>query len=137
MTREQVRKAIITSVLGYAIIIIVIFAISNSIKFITGYYPSLTYFTLSLLTLRLIEFNSVFLIAPILTAISVMIILLRISIDMRIASALGLSSYYIIVTLFFATIDAGDISYEAVSLWIFLTFSIGLLSAIVTGRFDK
>jgi len=75
MTREQVRTAIITSVLGYTIVIIVIFAISISIKLITGYYLSLTYFALSLLTLKLIEFNSVFLIAPLLTAISVMIIL--------------------------------------------------------------
>lgn len=137
MTREQVIKAIITSVLGYAIIIIVIFTISVGVKLITGYYPSLTYFTSSLLTFRLIEFNSAFLIAPLLTAIPVMIILLRISINTQMVSGLGLSSYYILVALIFAAVGAGDISYEVVGLWVFLTFSIGLLSAIVTDRFEK
>jgi hypothetical protein len=137
MIRDPVRKVILTSAFGYVIIIIVVFAISIGFKLITGYYPSLTYFTFSLLTLRLIEFNSAFLIAPLLAAISVMIILLRISINMRMASGLGLSSYYVLVALIFAAIGAGDISYEAVGLWILLTFFIGLLSAIVIERFEK
>lgn len=137
MTRDPVRKAILTSAFGYAIIIIVVFAISIGVKLITSYYPSLTYFALSLLTFRLIEFNSAFLIAPLLASISAMIILLRISINMRIASGLGLSSYYVLVALIFAAIGAGDISYEAVGLWILLTSFIGLLSAIVIERFEK
>lgn len=133
---ERMVKAVLTSALGYVFVVVSAFAISATIGVITGYHPSLHFFTLTLITFRLIEISQAFLIVPLLIAMFATIFLSCIRMDTRIAGGFGLASYYILVGLIFAIIG-GDFPYELLILWIALVFLLGFLSAIATDTFER
>ena len=128
---QRIVKALLTSSLGYVFVVVSAFTISAAIRVMTGYYPSLHFFTLELITFKLIEINQAFLIVPLLTAMFTTIVLSCILIDTRIAGGLGLASYYIVVGIFFTIIGAGDLPYDALIIWVAWTFLLGFLSAMV------
>jgi hypothetical protein len=136
MTRRLV-KAVLTSSLGYALVVVSAFAISATIKVVTGYSPSLQFFTLTLMTFRLIEVAEAFLIVPLFIAIFATILLSRIPIDTRIAGGIGLASYYILVGIIFAAIGGRDLPYEIVIIWVALVFLLGFLSATAIDTFER
>lgn len=133
---ERMVKAVLTSTLGYVFVVVSAFAISATIGVITGYHPSLRFFTLTLITFGLIEISQAFLIVPLLIAMFATIFLSCIPMDTRTAGGLGLASYYILVGLIFAIIG-GDFPYELLILWVALVFLFGFLSAIATDTFGK
>lgn len=134
---KRIVKAVLASALGYVSVVLSAFAISATIGVVTGYYPSLTFFTLALITFRLIEINQVFLIVPPLIAMLATVILSCIPIDTRIAGGLGLASYYVLVGLIIAAVGGGDFSYEILILWAALVFLLGCLSATVMDACEK
>jgi len=136
MTGEIV-KAVLASALGYVFVVMSAFAISATIGVVTGYYPSLQFFTLALITFRMIEINQVFLIVPPLVAMFVTALLYRMSMDRRIAGGLGLASYYILVGVIFATIGGGDLPYEILIIWVALVFLFGFLSTAAIDTFGR
>ena len=136
MTGEIV-KAVLASALGYVFVVISAFAISATIGVVTGYYPSLQFFTLALITFRMIEINQVFLIVPPLIAMFVTALLYRMPMDRRIAGGLGLASYYILVGVIFATIGGGDLPYEILIIWVALVFLFGFLSTAAIDTFGR
>ena len=133
---ERMVKAVLTSALGYVLVVVSAFAISVAIGVMTGYSPSLRFFTLTLTTFRLIEISQAFLIVPLIIAMSATMLLSCVPMDTRIAGGLGLASYYILVGLIFAVIG-GDFPYELLILWIALVFLFGFLSAIATDTFGR
>ncbi len=137
MTRNWVRRVVLTSILGYALLVLFVLITWMAIRLMTGYYPSLNFFVLSPLTFRLFELNQVFVIVPLLATIFVMISLLRTSISMRIASGLALTSYYFFAALVFAVFGSGEFPYEILVLWLPLTFFIGFLSAVVVDQLER
>ena len=124
----RIVKAVLASALGYVFIVVSAFAISATMGVLTGYYPSLHFFTLALITFRLIEIAQFFLIVPPLIAIFVTILLSCLPLDTRIAGGLGLASYYVLVWLIFATRGGGEFPYEILIIWIALVFLFGFLS---------
>ena len=132
----RMMKAVLASALGYALVVVSAFVISATIRAMTGYYPSLHFFTLTLITFRLSEINQAFLIVPPLIAMFATTLLSRIPIDTRIAGGLGLASYYIFVGLIFAIIG-GDFPYELLILWFALVFLFGFLSATAIDTFGR
>ena len=133
----RTMKAVLASALGYALVVVSAFVISATIEIMTGYYPSLHFFTLALITFRLIEIAQAFLIVPPLIAMFATILLSRIPIDTRIAGGLGLASYYILVGLIFAAIGGGDFPYEIMIIWVALVFFFGFLSATAIDIFER
>ncbi len=136
MTGEIV-KAVLASALGYAFVVMSAFAISATIGVVTGYYPSLQFFTLALITFRMIEINQTFLIVPPLVAMFVTALLYRMPMDRRIAGGLGLASYYILVGVIFATTGGGDLPYEILIIWVALVFLFGFLSTAAIDTFGR
>ena len=136
MTGEIV-KAVLASALGYVFVVMSAFAISATIGVVTGYYPSLQFFTLALITFRMIEINQVFLIVPPLVVMFVTALLYRMPMDRRIAGGLGLASYYILVGVIFATIGGGDLPYEILIIWVALVFLFGFLSTAAIDTFGR
>ena len=124
----RIVKAVLVGALGYVFVVISAFAISATIGVMTGYYPSLQFFTLALITFRMIEINQIFLIVPPLIAMFVTILLSCVPMDGRIAGGFGLASYYILVGLIFTATGGGDFPYELLIIWIALVFLFGVLS---------
>jgi len=133
----RIMKAVLASALGYVLVVVSAFAISATIGVVTGYYPSLQFFTLALITFRMIEINQVFLIVPPLVAMFVTALLYRMPMDRRIAGGLGLASYYILVGVIFATIGGGDLPYEILIIWVALVFLFGFLSTAAIDTFGR
>jgi hypothetical protein len=133
----RIVKAALASGLGYVFVVVSAFMISASIEIMTGYCPSLHFFTLTLITFRLIEINQAFLIVPPLIAMFAIILLSCMPMDTRIAGGLGLVSYYILVGLIFAAIGGGDFPYEIVIIWVALVFFFGFLSATAIDTFER
>jgi hypothetical protein len=133
----RIVKAVLASALGYVFVVVSAFAISATIGVVTGYYPSLQFFTLALITFRMIEINQVFLIVPPLVVMFVTALLYRMPMDRRIAGGLGLASYYILVGVIFATIGGGDLPYEILIIWVALVFLFGFLSTAAIDTFGR
>jgi hypothetical protein len=133
----RIVKAVLASALGYALVVVSAFVISATIRAMTGYYPSLHFFTLTLITFRLSEINQAFLIVPPLIAMFAAILLSRILMDTRIAGGLSLASYYILVALILAAIGGGDFPYEITIIWVALVFLFGFLSATAIDTFER
>jgi hypothetical protein len=133
----RTAKAVFASALGYSFVVVSAFGISASIGVMTSYYPSLYFFTLTLITFKLIEISQVFLIVPPLLATLVTILLSCIPMDARIGGGFGLASYYILVGLIFAVIGGGDFPYEVMTIWVALVFLFGFLSTTVIDRFGR
>ncbi len=113
----------IASVISFSIIV----------KLITGYYPSFTFFILTIITFRLIEIHQVFLIAPLLIAILVMMALSKIFKQTKIVAGLSMTSYYFLVTLIFLIIG-GDFPFELLLLWFPWIFFLGFVSPIIVEK---
>jgi hypothetical protein len=133
----RIAEAVLASSLGYVFVVVSAFVISATIEVVTGYYPSLQFFTLALITFRLIEIAQAFLIVPLLIAMFATILLSRIPMDTRIAGGFGLASYYILVGLIFAAMGGGDFPYEIMIIWVALVFLLGFLSAIAIDTFGR
>ena len=133
----EIVKAVLASALGYVFVVMSAFAISATIGVVTGYYPSLQFFTLALITFRMIEINQFFLIVPPLIAMFVTTLLSRIPMERKIAGGLGLASYYILVGVIFAAIGGGDVSYEILIIWVALVFLFGFLSTAAIDTFGR
>lgn len=122
------------SLLGYFVLVASAFLASAAIGLITGYYPSFTFFTLGLITFRLVELHYSFLLAPPLIATVVMTLLSGTSINRTISAGIGLSSYYILVALMFVMVGAGEFSGPAAVPWIVWAFVVGVGSSIAVDR---
>ena len=133
----RIVKAVLASALGYVFVVMSAFAISVTIGVMTGYYPSLHFFTLALITFRMIEINQIFLIVPPLIAMFVTILLSCVPMDRRIAGGLGLASYYVLVGLIFTATGGGDFPYEILIIWVALVFLFGLLSTAAIDTFGR
>jgi len=133
MTKNSVKYSILICVLGYLLIIASVIAVSIIVKLITGYYPSFTFFTLALITFRLIEIHQVFLIAPLSIAILVMMVLSKILNQTKIVAGLSMTSYYLLVTLIFLIIG-GEFPFELLLLWLPWTFFLGFVSPIIVEK---
>jgi len=134
---QRIVKAVLASALGYVFVIVSAFVIAATIRVVTGYYPSLHFFTLALITFRLIEISQAFLIVPLLIAMFATILLSRTPMDTRIAGGLGLASYYILVGIIFAAIGGGDFPYEIPIFWVALVFLLGCLSATAIRTLER
>ena len=133
----RIVKAALASGLGYVFVVVSAFMISATIEIMTGYPSSLHFFTLTLITFRLIEINQAFLIVPPLIAMSAIILLSCLPMDTRIAGGFGLASYYILVGLIFAAIGGADFPYEIMIIWVALVFLFGFLSATAIATFER
>lgn len=133
---KRIAKAVLASALGYVFVVVSAFAISATIRVITGYYPSFPFFTLALITFRLGEINQAFLIVPALIAMLATVLLSCIPMDTRIAGGLGLASYYLLVGIIFAAMGGEDLPYEILLFWVGLVFLLGCLSATVVNIFE-
>lgn len=134
MVKNSIRYTIITCVLGYLIIVASAITASIIVGLVTGYFPSLTFFTLGLITFRLVEIHPVFLIAPPLVAILVMTILSKTPINKRIVAGLSMCSYYLIVTLVFVIMGAGEFPFELLLPWLLWVFTIGFVSSLIVDK---
>jgi len=122
------------SLLGYFVLVASAFLVSAAIGLITGYYPSFTFFTLALITFRLVELHYGFLLAPPFIATVVITLLSKMSINRPISAGIGLSSYYILVALMFVMVGAGEFSGTAAVPWIVWAFVVGVGSSITVDR---
>jgi hypothetical protein len=132
-----VKDAILIAAVGYAFIVASALVISVMVRLLTGYFPSFTYFTLALITLRLVELHYGALLAPPLVAAAAMLLLLKTPLDRRIAAALAMSSFYIIVTLIYLLVGAADLPLAASAPsvpWIGCSFLAGLGASVVVDR---
>lgn len=136
MSRSVVRKAILVSGLGYAMIVVLASLIWKAVEIFTGYYPSFTFFLLALITFRLVEVNPSFLFVPPLVAVPLIIVLSRILGNERFAAGLGLTSYYILAVLTFLAYGSGELPYIVAALWILAVFVIGVLSERILDRLN-
>jgi hypothetical protein len=130
----SVKDVILVAALGYAFIVASALVISLIVRLLTGYFPSFTYFTLGLITLRLVELHYGAVLAPPLVAAAAMLLLARTPLNRRMASGLAMSSFYIIVTLIYLFVGAADLPLAASVPWVGWTFLAGLGASIVVDR---
>ncbi len=100
--------------------------VSAAIRLITGYYPSLTFFTLALLTFRLVKLHYGFVLAPPLAALVAITLLSRTSVNVHLSAGIGLSSYYIVVASMFLLTGAAEFPATTVIPWIVWSFIVGV-----------
>lgn len=136
MTKESTKKLILICAIGYVLVIISALILSLTIRILTGYFPSFTFFTLALITFRLSEVSYAFLIAPLFVATVMMMLLSRTSINIRIASGSSLSSYYAFVVLIFIVMGSGDFPYLVSIPWVVYVFFLGFISSIIIERIE-
>jgi hypothetical protein len=55
--KHTIKYAVTVAILGYAVLALSAVAVTLLVGLTTGYYPSLTFFTLALLTFRLTEIH--------------------------------------------------------------------------------
>lgn len=109
-------------------------AVSIIVRIVTGYYPSFTFFTLALITLRLVEIHQGFLIAPLLVAIFAMKLLSKTSINRRLVAGLSVTSYYFLVAVIFVILGASDFPLYILTLWLIWIFILGVVSSIIMDK---
>ena len=133
--KHTIKYAVTVAVLGYALLALSAVAVTLLVGLTTGYYPSLTFFTLALLTFRLTEIHWTFVLFPPLAAACVMILLPKTGVNRRIASGLGLTSPYMLVALVYVVSGAGEFPLEIAILWVAWVFVVGVASSIAVDRF--
>jgi hypothetical protein len=133
--KHTIKYAVTVAVLGYALLALSAVAVTLLVGLTTGYYPSLTFFTLALLTFRLTEIHWTFVLFPPLAAACVMILLPKTGVSRRIASGLGLTSPYMLVALVYVVSGAGEFPLEIAILWVAWVFVVGVASSIAADRF--
>ena len=125
------KTTILTCALGYFLIVASVVVVSIIVRMITGYYPSFRFFTLSLITFRLVEIHQGFIVAPLLVATFTMMLLSKTSINRRIVAGLSITSYYFLVGLIYVMIGAGDFPLDIFILWLSWVFILGFASSII------
>jgi hypothetical protein len=126
--------ALCVSLLGYALLALSAVVVTLLVGLTTGYYPSVTFFTLALLTFRLTEIHWTFVLFPPLAAACAMILLSKTGVNRRIASGLGLSSPYLLVALVYVFSGAGEFPLEIAILWVAWAFVVGVASSIAVDK---
>jgi len=134
MMENSVRYTILTCALGYFLIVASVVVVSIIIWMITGYYPSFTFFTLALITFRLVEVHQGFLMAPLLVATFTMMLLSKTSINRRIVAGLSMTSYYFLLALIYVIMGAGEFPIEILIPWLPWVFVLGFASSIIVDR---
>jgi hypothetical protein len=132
--KHTIKYAVTVAVLGYALLALSAVAVTLLVGLTTGYYPSLTFFTLALLAFRLTEIHWTFVLFPPLAAACALVLLSKAPVNRRIASGLGLSSPYLLVALVYALMGAGEFPLEIAILWVAWAFVVGVASSIVVDR---
>lgn len=131
MAKTTFTHDILFSIIGYSLILTSIMLLSGIVYLITGYFPSIQFFILSLFTFRLNEISPLFLVAPFLTTIFTIRILNYILHIKRLAYVFGLASYYILVVLSFGVMRSPEFPYEISILWIVWVSILATISAII------
>jgi hypothetical protein len=136
--RNSVHQSIIyalsVSFLGYALLALSALALTLLIGLGTGYRPSLTFFTLSLLTLRLSEIHWALLLFPPLAGALATILLSKTPLHGRLVAGLGLSSPYVLIALVYVLMRAGEFALEIVFPWVLWVFVVGVVSSVAVDR---
>lgn len=132
--KNSIKYTILTCALGYFLIVASVVAVSIIVRMITGYYPSFAFFTLALITFRLVEIHQGFLVAPLLVATFTMMLLSKTSIDRRIVAGLSMASYYFLVALIYVIMGAGEFPIEILIPWLPWVFVLGFASSIIVDR---
>jgi len=135
--KDSIKNAILTCTLGYFLILFSSLIITIAIKIATGYYPSFKFFTLALITFRLVEIHNGFLIAPLLVAVPAMMILSKTSISNRIVAGLSLATYYLLTLMIYVIKGAGDFPMGIAILWILWVFILGFGTSILLYKRDQ
>ena len=137
--RDSVHQSIIcafsVSLLGYALLALTALALTLLIRLGTGYRPSLTFFTLALLTFRLSEIHWSFFLFPPLAAALATILLSKTPLHRRLVAGLGLSSPYVLIALVYVLMRAGEFPLEIVIPWVLWIFVVGVVSSVAVDRF--
>jgi hypothetical protein len=132
---RSIIHALSVSFLGYALLLVSALAITLLTGLATGYYPSPTFFTLALLTLRLSEIHWAFVLIPPVAATCTTLLLSKTRLHRRLVAGLGLSSPYVLITLIYLLVRAGEFPLEIVLPWVLWTFVAGVASSIAADRF--
>ena len=132
--KNSTKYTILTCALGYFLIITSAAVISIIIKIITGYYPSFTFFTLALITFRLVEIHKGFLIVPLLVAIFTMLLLSKTTMNIKIVAGLSMNSYYFFLALIYVMLGAGEFPFEILILWLPWVFILVFASSIIVDK---
>ena len=133
--KHTIKYAVAVAILGYALLALSAVAVTLLVGLTTGYYPSVTFFTVALLTFRLTEIRWGFVLFPPLAAACAMILLSKTAVNRRIAAGLGLSSPYLLVALLYVLMGAGEFPLEIAIPWMVWVFAVGVASSIVLGSF--
>lgn len=137
--RNSVHQSIIyalsVSFVGYALLALTALAITLLAGLATGYHPSLTFFTMSLLTLRVSEIHWALLLFPPLAAALATILLSKTPLHRRLVAGLGLSSPYLLIALVYVLMRAGEFPLEIVFPWVLWVFVVGVVSSVAVDRF--
>ena len=133
--RQSIVYALSVSLLGYALLALTALALTLLVGLATGYYPSLAFFTLSLLTFRLSEIHWSFFLFPPLGAALATILLSKTPLHKTLVAGLGLSSPYVLITLIYMLMRAGEFPLEIVIPWVLWIFVVGVVSSVAVDRF--
>lgn len=123
------KHAILASFAGYVMLVLSALAISLTIGSLTGYYTSPVYFTLVLVTFRLVELHRIFIMGPLVVSIITMNTLLKKGVGTMTASGIGLVSYYLLTAVVFLAMDAGEFPYGILIPWIIWVYVLGVVSS--------
>ena len=132
--KHTIKYAVTVAILGYALLALSAVAVTLLVGLGPGYYPSVTFFTVALLTFRLTEIHWTLVLFPPLAAACGMIVLSTTGLNRRIAAGLGLSSPYLLVALVYVLMGAGESPLEIAILWVAWAFVVGVASSIVVDR---
>lgn len=133
--KHTIKYAVAVAILGYALLALSAVAVTLLVGLTTGYYPSVTFFTVALLTFRLTEIHWTLVLFPPLAAACGMIVLSTTGLNRRIAAGLGLSSPYLLVALVYVLMGAGEFPLEIAIPWMVWVFAVGVASSIVLASF--
>jgi len=132
--KQSIVYALSVSLLGYVLLALTALALTLLAGLATGYYPSLTFFTLALLTFRLSEIHwSLFLFPP-LAAGCATILLSKTPLHRRLAAGLGLSSPYVLIAMIYVFMRAGEFALEIATPWVAWAFVLGVVSSVAVDR---
>lgn len=135
MMKKSIKYSFLTCTLGYILIIASAVVLSVVVRMITGYYPSITFFMLALITFRLVEVHQAFFIAPPLVATFTMILLSGTSINRNMVAGISMASYYFLVGLVYVIMGAGEFPIEISILWLLWVFVLGFASSIIMNNY--
>ena len=132
--KGSIQYAVTVSLMGYAILAVSAVAITLLTGLATGYRPSLTFFTMGLLTFRIYEIHRAFALFPPLVAAGAMMLISKTPMNTRIAAGLALSSPYLLFALGYVLMGAGEFPPEIAVAWVAWAFVVGLASSAVVER---